>query len=415
MPSRLWALVASVAVVGCGGPLEELPAEEGLPASVEPGFVDEEAITRDELEADRATSALRFRRACEAGERVTIAAVGDILLHPELQRQAYAEGWSSLWGRTTKWLDDAEVTYGNHEGPAARGVRVDGRLVTDPGMRFDDSVYTGFPKFNYHDSLERALRDASFDVVSIANNHSLDRGAVGLNRTLDAMDRAGLRHTGAIRSGSDDPWSARVVRDGFDLRFLACTYSTNGIADTRGQVLHCFKNRDKLLALVRSLSRRSDVDAVIVTPHWGAEFSDVPRTQEMRLAHELLDAGAVAVLGAHPHVTQPWEKYRTKDGRETFIIYSLGNFVSRHLQLTLARRSSLLLYLGLTRGPDGKAFVNGVAYMPLYMAYRNGDWEVVAIDEVGGYSDSRARTVGMYGPWNVRKPGAPLTTTPECR
>jgi poly-gamma-glutamate synthesis protein (capsule biosynthesis protein) len=410
MRIRLLALLAStVAGAGCLGSPEPLDVEDA-----ENAFVDEEAITRDQLEAADATGPLRFKRACEPGERIHIAAVGDLLLHPTLQRQAYAEGWSSLWGGVTRWLDDAQVTYGNHEGTAARGVSVDWKLVRDPGRVYDGYVYTGFPKFNYHDSLERALRDASFDVVSTANNHALDRGPVGIDRTLEAMKLVGLKYTGTIRAGSDDPWSARVSRDGFDLRFVACTFSTNGISDTRGQVLHCFKNKDKLLSVVRALSRREDVDAVIVTPHWGAEFSDVPRSQEISLAHDILDSGAVAVLGAHPHVTQPWEKYVTRDGRETFVIYSLGNFVSRHDTLTLARRSSLLLYLGLTRGSNGKAFVNGVTYMPLYMANRNDRWSVVAIDETGGYEDSRERTVGMYGEWNVRAPGTPLDTTPEC-
>ena len=78
-----------------------------------------------------------------------------------------------------------------------------------------------------------------------------------------------------------------------------------------------------------------------------------------RLAKEMLDSGALAVLGGHPHVVQPWEKHVTPDGRETFIIYSLGNFVSG--QNGMAKRSSLILYVGLTKGEDGKVTINGPA------------------------------------------------------
>jgi hypothetical protein len=155
------------------------------------------------------------------------------------------------------------------------------------------------------------------------------------------------------------------------------------------------------------------VAAVIVTPHWGIQYSDTPIDTQRSFARQVLNAGATAVIGTHPHVLQPWEKYVTSDGRETFIIYSLGNFVSRHLTTTLARRSTILLYLGLTRGVDGKAFVNGVRYMPLYTRYTDR-WSVVAIDEVGGYSDSRKLSTSMYGEWNVRYPSQALNTTPEC-
>ena len=205
MRIRLLALLAStVAGAGCLGSPEPLDVEDA-----ENAFVDEEAIIRDQLEAADATGPLRFKRACEPGERIHIAAVGDLLLHPTLQRQAYAEGWSSLWGGVTRWLDDAQVTYGNHEGTAARGVSVDWKLVTDPGRVYDGYVYTGFPKFNYHDSLERALRDASFDVVSTANNHALDRGPIGIDRTL-LPRRSGKRFHLASPSSQTIPGSRRV-------------------------------------------------------------------------------------------------------------------------------------------------------------------------------------------------------------
>lgn len=409
---RTWPillLTSQVLIVACSGGFDDATDQ-----AAEDDPIDDESIENDTLALVPATGPLRFARACQPGTRVTISAVGDVLLHPTLQRQAYSRGWSTLWGRTTKWLDDGQISYANHEGPSAYGMTAGGSLVADPGKVFDNYVYTGFPKFNYHRSLEAALRAASFDVVSTANNHALDRSALGVDRTLDAMDSAGLLHTGTVRRGADGPWSTRVVRNGMDVRFVACTFSTNGISDSSDQVLHCYREKARLLSVVRSLRARSDVDAVIVTPHWGAEYSDTPRQQEIDLAHELLDAGATAIIGAHPHVLQRWEKYRTRDGRETFVIYSLGNFVSRHQYPTLARRSSIVLYLGLTMGSDGKAFVNGVRYMPTYMAYTNSTWQVVAIDEVGGYADSRALSTRMYGPWNLRSPGQSLTTTPEC-
>ncbi|RYZ94250.1 MAG: CapA family protein, partial [Proteobacteria bacterium] len=119
------------------------------------------------------------------------------------------------------------------------------------------------------------------------------------------------------------------------------------------------------------------VDAVILTPHWGeAEYTQRVEPSQRALGRRFLEAGALAIFGNHPHVTKPWEKYVTKDGRETFVAYSIGNFVSG--QASLAKKTSAIVYLGLTKVPGEKAFINGVSYIPLYML--SSPWEVVAVD-----------------------------------
>src|SRR5690606_19519399 len=96
---------------------------------------------------------------------------------------------------------------------------------------------------------------------------------------------------------------------------------------------------------IRTLAKRPDVHAILFTPHWGAEYQHTPDAKQKALAREVLDAGATAVIGTHPHVVQPIEKYTTQDGRETLIAYSLGNFISN--QIGLPRLSSAILMLGL--------------------------------------------------------------------
>ena len=152
---------------------------------------------------------------------------------------------------------------------------------------------------------------------------------------------------------------------GVKIAWVACSFSTNGIPDTKHQVLHCYEDKATLLSTIRGLEGARRDRRVVVTPHWGIEYNHTPEAQEKGLAHEMLDAGALVVLGGHPHVVQPWEKYTTHDGREGFVIYSLGNFVSG--QSGTDKRSSLILYVGLTKGSDGKVTVNGVRHMPLTM------------------------------------------------
>ena len=359
--------------------------------------------------------ALKFSEACESGETLTIAAVGDVLLHSRLQKQAFRENTSftSLWWGVSDLLKTADVTYANLEGPTAKGTDARGRDVMDPGPIFDDYVYTSYPMFNYHPSLLDSLQEAGVDVVSTANNHSLDRRSLGVDRTISELQSRSLQFTGTRKKGADDPWFAITDTNGFRLAWLACTYSTNSIPDNHDQVLRCYEHRDEVLAEVRALSAREDIDVVVVTPHWGVEYRATPNKKEIDLAHELLEAGAMLVLGGHPHVNQPWEKYTTTDGREGFVIYSLGNFVSG--QRHLARRSTILLYVSLVRNDLGETNVAGATYVPLHMTnYGDGSMSVEAIDRAGGNGDSREFTVGMFGLWNLSLPRIPVETTAYC-
>ena len=96
--------------------------------------------------------AIDFSNQCHNDERVSIAAVGDLLFHRRLQVQAYTrtEGFKSLWAPVSHLLKDADITYANLEGPVAPGVRSGGVAVKDPGLRYDNRVYSTYPLFNYH-------------------------------------------------------------------------------------------------------------------------------------------------------------------------------------------------------------------------------------------------------------------------
>ena len=357
---------------------------------------------------------LRFARACAPGDTLTIAAVGDLLLHHELQIQAYAapEGFLAVWGEVKDLLALADISYANLEGAVATGLNRKGEPVTDPGRVFDRVVYSSYPRFNYHASLLDDLIRSGVDVVSTANNHALDRESTGVDATIAALDRVGLAHTGTRTRGATGPWHAVTRAGGLNVAWLACTFSTNQIPDPDDQVLGCYAPAGALEREVAALAADPAIDAVIVTPHWGREYSDEPDRAQRKLARRLAEAGATAVIGSHPHVLQTWELLRTKDGREVPVVYSLGNFASH--QPELPRRSSMILYLGLTRPPGAKAHVHGVRYVPLHVRQDGERYLVEAIDRVGGPADSRALTVGVFGEAAVLAPGAPLATRPAC-
>jgi len=354
----------------------------------------------------------RFTTACVPGDTLTIAAVGDLLLHHELQIQAYAEpdNFLAIWGSMRDLLAQADLSYANLEGTTAAGFNRKGLQARDPGRKFDGVVYSSYPRFNYHPSLLDDLVSSGIDVVSTANNHALDREAPGVDATILALDAVKLAHTGTRARGKQTPWHTLTTARGITIAWLACAHHTNGIADLEAQVLMC---KDPTLPdLVKQLAVDTKIDAVIVTPHWGKEYQPEPDKAQRALARRLAAAGATAILGSHPHVLQPWEVLPGAGGRETFVMYSLGNFASH--QPELPKRSTMLLYLGLTRPPGHKAFVHGVRYIPLHVRQDGLRFFVEAIDRVGGPADSRELTTAMFGEAAMLAPDAPLATRPAC-
>jgi len=359
---------------------------------------------------------LGFDGACAKGKRAVVAVAGDVLMHHELQRQAveHRRRYRSIWAGVADLLEAADVTYANVEGPIAPGLNAAFEEVPDPGFVFDEEVYTGYPRFNYHRELGYDLKRSGVDVVSTANNHTFDRGSIGVDRTIEWLRDARLKLTGTTRTDElDAEWYTITTAGPLKIAWLACTAFTNiAKLDEAEQVLRCKAHADEIAALVKQLSRRRSIDAVIITPHWGNQYSHEQTEQQIQWAHQWLDAGATAVVGSHPHVLQPWEKYVTKDGRETLILYSLGNFASH--QPELQRRSGALFYFGLVRGRDKITRISGVRYVPLHVRQTGDRFYVEAIDRVGGPAEARQHITSIFSPYNVIHPDDNLVMDPQC-
>ncbi len=351
---------------------------------------------------------MRFQKACDPGETLVIGAVGDVLLHGPLQTQGYAKGFGTLWKTLLPYMEGPDMMYANLEGPAAAGVSKGGKVVADPGLKFDGNVYSGYPLFNYNPIIIKELQDGGVDIVSTSNNHSLDRGAVGIRKTMEALDEYGMPYVGT-RYSKDDAYHNITFNGSWKLGWIACTYDTNGIPDKEDIVLDCYDGR--VTELIKELAPQ--VDAVIVTPHWGLEYQLKPQDKQIKFARKWLDDGAHAIIGAHPHVPQPWEKYQTADGREGLILYSLGNFVSN--QSGTAKQSSLLLYVGLSKS-GGKTWVNGARYVPLYMQRK--PYEVVPSNFLTAPNSAEKASLklvkDMFGEDRIVNPGEDVVTNAEC-
>lgn len=306
---------------------------------------------------------------------ITVAAVGDFLLHGPLQRFAanQPDGMQAVMNPVKDLIRAADIALVNLEGPAAENlVGLSGVEIPTPATRHDGRAYSSYPMFNYHPSVIADLKAVGFDVLQTANNHSVDRGGPGVDKTLEAIKAQGLPATGtrmasATKEGFD--WSARftVKRDEQSYQFavIACAYGTNGLPDPKDQVLGCYDDRAELLEQIGKLHADKDIAAVIVMPHWGNEYQPVPDTNQTTLAQDMADAGATAIIGSHPHVVQPDAVLTAKDGRAVPIVYSLGNFVSR--QIGLPRLATVIYMVGFTPSEGGKLAATLTGWIPLRM------------------------------------------------
>ncbi len=311
---------------------------------------------------------ITFTTRCDPrNDLATISAVGDVLIHKMLYEAVVggSKKFSQIWKKTNPLIQKADYSVANLEGPAAMGIDNSGRDHGDIGFVYDGTVYSGTDfSFNYHPQILKDLVDSGYDLLTFANNHALDRGSIGIDKTIASARALALATVGTRISTERNAEFFSIVKiKELHVAFVGCTEMTNGNVDSKDQVLACYQGQ-RLVKIIKDLAARSDVDAVIVLPHWGQEFQPLPDGSQMAFAHQYIEAGALAVVGSHPHVLQPWEKYTAKDGHEGLIIYSLGNFVAG--QAGIPRKTGTVAYIGLSKQGSQKAQIFGVAYTPTY-------------------------------------------------
>lgn len=386
-------------VAACARPVAALDA---------PATADDDARADDAADADAGNARAGAANSAVAGEPPTerkarVVIVGDVLLHGALQRGAERDpaGYAGLLGDTVSLLREADLTIANLEGPAAAGVTPYGRVVPDPG-RYDGFVYTSYPAFNYRPALLDALADAGVDVLGFANNHTIDRGAVGVRVTLAAIRARGMVPAGVREKGDPAPHPHAVVTAGpFRVAVIACTYGVNG-RDVHGHAMPCFDPPDAVADRIREVTADPAVHAVIVTPHWGYEYEPAPRRAERAYARAWAEAGATAIVGSHPHVVQPVDII-TAGGRAVPVAYSLGNFVSGQAGVRRTLGAAAVLTLAATGTTRPAATIETVAVVTRRVNGRIGTYRLAP--RTGEHAARAA--------WNAIPGVTPLPPEPE--
>lgn len=252
----------------------------------------------------------------ESNEKeITLTAVGDILIHDRVYNDAETKKgyqFTPMLTNVEKYLNDSTITFANQE------TMIGGKEM---GL-------SGYPAFNSPEEVGDALKEVGVDIVSVANNHTLDRGEKAIQHALSYWDKIGMIYTGAYKDKKDRN-QIRVLDtdEGISVAFLAYTYGTNGITVPSGKE-YLVNYIEKSLIKKDILEAKQQADVVVLSLHFGEEYERMPNDSQKELSQFAADQGVDIILGHHPHVLQPAEWLDRKDGGETFVIYSLGNFLS---------------------------------------------------------------------------------------
>jgi poly-gamma-glutamate capsule biosynthesis protein CapA/YwtB (metallophosphatase superfamily) len=199
--------------------------------------------------------------------------------------------------------------------------------VTLPGK----PPYKGYPQFRSPDALAVALKEAGFDVLVTANNHSNDSRAAGVINTIETLRQTGFWQTGTFKNQAerDAFYPLILYKNGFRIALLNYTYGTNGIPTDAPTIVNLIDTTQMRHDLAEARSRKPHF--IIVMPHWGLEYQLTENPEQRQIADFLIREGADLVVGAHPHVVQPVRLEKVA-GREVLVAYSLGNFISNQQQ-----------------------------------------------------------------------------------
>lgn len=241
---------------------------------------------------------------------------GDLLIHTALYPSAWSEGGDSSYRFSLPFQDvkdyisSADVSIANLEVPLG------------------GKPYSGYPMFSSPSEIADAVKETGFDILLLANNHAVDRGRRGVERTLDYLDRLGLTYTGAFRDSSERnrQYPLLIDRNHIRVALLNDTYGTNGMPVTPPVVV----NRIDTLQMREDIrkAREQKADYIIACLHWGYEYQQKEHAEQREVARFLADEGVDLIVGGHPHVVQPYKEITRKTGEVVPVIYSLGNFIS---------------------------------------------------------------------------------------
>lgn len=326
---------------------------------------------------------------------IVLTCAGDIMAHSPNIRSAYNSStgvydFSPNYQYVNGYIQEADLAMCNME------------------TTFGGGTPTGYPMFNAPDQLAQDIKNVGFDVAFTSNNHMMDTGFNGMQRTIQVLRATGLYTEGSNYEGEANYQVADV--NGVKVGLVGYTYETsgtagtctingNGISSQAEALINSFNYHEldttdyaKIQASIDG-AREAGAQVVVGYFHWGEEYQQQPNSNQTAMAQKIADMGVDVIFASHPHVIQSIDVLSSADGRQVPVYYSLGNFISNQRTETLNNRyteQGLLATVKITYDLDGeKIIAENVSALPVW------------VDKWGGSSNTSYAIVPLDGNMNT--------------
>jgi poly-gamma-glutamate synthesis protein (capsule biosynthesis protein) len=290
-------------------------------------------------------------------QQITILGSGDILVHPPTWQQARADAeaageagfdFDPMLASIRPAVSAADLAICHLEAPMGPGAPQD------------------FPRFNAPVQLAPAVKRAGYDTCSTASNHALDQGEQGVYDNLDALDAAGLRHTGTFRSASDQATPTIYLVKGVKIGHLSWAMHFNGHEPPTGKTWLANRIDVAKIRAAAAATRKAGAQIIVLSAHWGTEKIHKPDGEQLFWAKQLIaDPNIDLIIGHHAHVVQPFEKFGDK-----WVAYGVGNTLARHDFPNDANREGVLAKFTFTQQPGKRWLVTRAEAIPIWLSLK---------------------------------------------
>ena len=325
---------------------------------------------------------------------ITLIAAGDNLINDIIYNRARVDDERSFdfdpsYTHIKSIIQSADIAFVNQESMMG-------------GTQFG---YSGFPMFNSPQQAGLGILNAGFTVINLAHNHAMDRGERVVFGTMDFFDSHEIMYLGVFRTEEIRNNERRIIdKNGIKVGFLAYSYSLNGFALPRDKPwLVAVTERAVMAREINNL--RPHCDLLVVSLHWGDEFSDTVNSWQRDLVAFMAEHNVDLILGHHPHVTAPLETVQRPDGGQLTVFYSLGDFLSHtHSRSTPNTITGALAYIRIKKTWDNNTVSTVIDYTGVIptVSHYSRERTPFVVYPLWDYTDELAsvHAVGTIFGWN---------------
>jgi len=280
--------------------------------------------------------------------KVSMITAGDVLIHGTVYKDALVSGdtydFTKMFTSIKEMVKDYDLKFYNQE-------------TIIGGKELGLSTY---PRFNSPEEIVDAMLDMGFNMVSLANNHTLDKGTKGVLNSIDYWSEKDALTSGSYKSIEDRNSINIKEKNGIKYTLLSYTTTTNGLVPKYDYLVNVY-DEEKVKEDIERIKPYTDV--IMVSMHWGEEYNSNPSSRQKQIAKYLSSLGVNVIIGTHPHVIQPIEFID-----DTLVIYSLGNFISA--QIGIDRLVGMMVSYDIVKDKDIIRIENVKADL-IYTYYKN--------------------------------------------